>query len=64
MEKKKQLLNKKKKNLLEEIQLAVDELLEDEFVYLYRALEKLQRRLDALSEAFYRLCEEHSLRCD
>lgn len=63
MEKKEQLLYEEKK-LLEEIKFAVDELLEDEFVWLYRAMEKLQRRLDALSEAFYRLCDRHNLRCD
>ncbi len=64
MDKNEQLLNEEQQNMLKEIKLAVYELLlEDEFGDLYTACEKLQRRLDALDEAFYRLCDEHNLNC-
>jgi uncharacterized protein with von Willebrand factor type A (vWA) domain len=63
MEKKKQLSNEEQNKLLEELEFAVYELVADEFTYLYRALEKLQRRLDALDEAFGRFCDEHNISC-
>ncbi len=53
-----------KEKLLEELSDLVEELASDKFVSLYSACEKLQRRLDALSEAFYRFCDRHNLGCD
>ncbi len=63
-EKEKFLSEEEKDKLLKELADLVCELASDEFVWLYRALEKLQTRYDALFEAFYRLCDRHNLRCD
>ncbi len=64
MEEKEKFLSEEKEKLLEELSDLIEELASDGFVSLYTALEKLQRRLDTLDEAFYRLCDEHNLNCD
>ncbi len=64
MEEKEKFLSEEKEKLLEELSDLVEELASDGFVSLYTALEKLQKRYDALSEAFYRFCDRHNLRCD
>ncbi len=63
-EKQKFLSEEEKEKLLKELADLVYELASNEFVWLYRALEKLQTRYDALSEAFYRFCDRHNFRCD